>query len=83
MQAVEHMARAGRRVETWEGWVKLREGGRARSLTHAGSFALPRDAMRAAEVARDGMQRAQAHWERNPEYPGASLYFALTFGALT
>jgi hypothetical protein len=70
-------------VETWEGWVKLREGGRAKSLEHAGSFALPRDAERAAIAARDGMQRAQARWDRDPEYPGGALYFALSFAPAT
>jgi hypothetical protein len=81
LEAIGHFARAGRRLETWEGWVKLRDGGRTKSLEHTGSFALPRDAERAAQAARDGMQRAQARWSRDPEYPGAALYFALTFAA--
>ena len=77
------MRAEGRRLENWEGWVKLRDGSRARSLTHAGSFALPREPQRAADTARDGMQRAQARWDRDPEYPGAELYFALSFGETT
>ena len=83
MRAIEHMAGAGHRVEAWEGWVKLRDGGRAKSLTHSGSFSLPRDAQRAADVARDGLRRAQARWDRDPEFPNAALYFALTFGPVT
>ena len=74
---------AGRRIESWEGWVKMRDGGRTRSLAHAGSFALPREPERAAQVAREGMQAAQTHWNRNPEYPGATLHFALTFVPVT
>jgi hypothetical protein len=80
-QALDHLTRQGRRVECWEGWVKLHEGGRTRSLAHGGSFALPKDAARAAETAVAGMRRAQDTWQRHPEYPGASLYFELTFGA--
>jgi hypothetical protein len=83
LEAIAHFARAGRPVQTWEGWVKMRDGGRARSLAHAGSFALPRDPDRAAQVAREGMDRSRARWERAPEYPGAALYFALTFGPAT
>jgi hypothetical protein len=83
LEAIAHFQRAGRRLETWEGWVQLRDGGRARSLEHTGSFALPRDAERAAATAREGMQRAQARWARDPEYPGAALYFALTFAPVT
>jgi len=70
-------------VETWEGWVKMRDGGRARSLAHAGSFALPKDPERAAVGAREGMDASRARWERDPEYPGAELYFALTFAPPT
>ena len=83
LQAIDHMARAGRRVQTWEGWVKLPDGGRARSLAHAGSFALPREVDRAATTTRDGLQRAQARWDRDPEYPNAKLYFALAFEPVT
>lgn len=61
----------------------MRDGSRAKSLSHAGSFALPRDVQRAADAARDGMQRAQTRWDRNPEYPNATLYFGLTFGPAT
>lgn len=61
----------------------MRDGGRARSLAHGGSFALPRDPQRAAEVAGSAMRRAQDRWNRDPEYPGAQLYFGLAFGPLT
>ena len=83
IEAIDHFARAGRRLESWEGWVKMRDGGRARSLAHSGSFALPGEAQRAAEAARTGMQHAQARWDRNPEYPNATLYFGLTFARAT
>jgi hypothetical protein len=83
VRAIEHLAANGRRLQSWEGWVRMRDGSRARSLTHAGSFALPRDAGRAVEVARTGMERAQARWDRDPEYPNAQLFFALTFEPLT
>lgn len=81
MQAIQHLTEHGRRLENWEGWVRLRDGSRAKSLAHSGSFALPRDAARAAERATAAMRTAHAAWERNPEYPGATLYFGLTFGA--
>lgn len=61
----------------------MRDGGRARSLTHSGSFALPCDTHRAVEAARAGMQRAQARWDRDPEYQNAALYFGLTFAPPT
>jgi hypothetical protein len=77
--AIAHMTQTGRRLENWEGWVKLRDGGRTRSLQHAGSFALSRDAARAADTAVAGIRRAAEHWARNPEYPGAELFFGLTF----
>jgi hypothetical protein len=77
LHAVEHLARAGRRIETWEGWVWFPDGGRTRSLAHPGPFALPMDPERAAAVARDGMAQAAAAWARSPEYPGATLTFYL------
>lgn len=79
LAAIAHMVQQGRRLENWEGWVKLRDGGRTRSLQHSGSFALPPDAGRAAETATRAIARATEHWARNPEYPGAELYFGLTF----
>src|SRR5688572_14351497 len=79
MRAIDEHAAQGRRIENWEGWVKLREGGKAKSLTHGGSFALSRDIARAAATAKSGIERARAHWQRDPEYPGAELWFGLTF----
>lgn len=79
LAAIAHLTQHGRRVENWEGWVKLRDGTRAKSLMHGGSFALSRDPARAAATATSAIQKAQAHWERNPEFPGANLYFSLTF----
>lgn len=81
IEAVAHLTQNGRRLEGWEGWVRLRDGGRAKSLSHGGSFALPRDPARAAESASAAMRRADAGWKRNPEYSDAQLYFGLTFGA--
>lgn len=83
LEALEHLSRAPRCLESWEGWVRLQDGSRAKSLTHSGSFALPREPQRAAEIARAGMRRAQEHWDRNPEYPGARLYFSLSFRSTT
>jgi hypothetical protein len=80
LEAIEHLTNAGRRVIAWEGWVKFRDGTRAKSLGHGGSFALPRDATKAAEVAKAGIAKAQERWNRDPEYFGATLYFGLTFG---
>ena len=79
LAAIAHMTQHGRRLENWEGWVRLRDGGRTRSLQHAGSFALPADAAGAAEKGAAGIRRAAEHWARNPEYAGAELYFGLTF----
>jgi hypothetical protein len=81
LQAITLLTGRGRRLENWEGWVKMRDGGRARSLAHSGSFALSADPARAAETAAAGITRAHARWQRDPEYPGAALYFGLTFGA--
>ena len=81
VEAIAHLTRQGRRLDSWEGWVKLRDGTRAKSLAHGGSFALSRDPARAAASGTEAIKKAQIFWERNPEYPGAELYFALTFGA--
>jgi hypothetical protein len=79
LNVLAHFAAQGRRLEAWEGWVKMKDGGRSRSLAHGGSFALPRDPARAVETATAAMRKAQATWQRIPEYPGASLFFELTF----
>ena len=80
LQAIAHVTQSGRRLENWDGWVRFRDGTRAKSLTHGGSFALPRDPARAAQTATAAIRRAQMMWARNPEYPNASLFFGLTFG---
>ena len=82
IQAIEHLSQHGRRLENWEGWVRMRDGTRAKSLGYTGSFALSRDPSRAAETAIAAMRSTSASWDRNPEYPGATLYFALSFGAV-
>jgi len=81
LQALAHLARDGWRLECWEGWVKMRDGGRAKSLAHSGSFALPNDVARAAEVGSAGIRKSAETWKRTPEYPGATLYIELTFGS--
>jgi hypothetical protein len=82
LQVIAYLTERGRRLEQWEGWVRMRDGGRAKSLTHGGSFALSRDPARAAEAASAAIRKAHAFWERNPEYPGATLCFGLTFGTV-
>jgi hypothetical protein len=79
LEAIAQATKNGQRLINWEGWVQMRDGTRAKSLSHGGSFALPRDATRAAETATAGMRRALETWRRNPEYPGAELHFGLTF----
>lgn len=79
LAAIDHLTNDGRRIENWEGWVKMRDGGRAKSLSHGGSFALPPDPSRAAATAKAGITRAHERWQRSPEYTGAELYFGLTF----
>jgi hypothetical protein len=80
VQAIAILTQNGRRLENWEGWVKLRDGSRAKSLAHSGSFALSPDPARAAATATAAIEKAQARWARDPEFTGAELYFALTFG---
>lgn len=77
-RAIEHLRNSGRRLESWEGWVKFADGTRTRSLRHPGSFVLPIDGARAAAVAVEHIRKAQETWDRSPEYPGAALYFCLT-----
>ena len=79
LKAIAEHAEQGRLLESWEGWVKFRDGTKAKSLSYGGSFALPRDVGRAAATAKSGIERAQAHWARDPEYPGAELWFGLSF----
>jgi hypothetical protein len=77
-RAIEHLGKAGRRLEAWEGWVKFADGSRTHSLRHPGSFVLPADGARAAAVTLESIRKAQSVWDRTPEYPGAALYFCLT-----
>lgn len=79
LEAIDHLTNAGHRLENWEGWVRLPDGGRAKSLSHSGSFALSTDPKRAAESGKAGISRARDRWQRDPEYPGAELYFGLSF----
>lgn len=79
LTAIDLLSANGRRIENWEGWVKMRDGARAKSLSYGGSFALPSEPPRAAETAKAGITRAHQRWQRDPEYPGAELYFGLTF----
>jgi hypothetical protein len=81
LAAIDALTANGRCIENWEGWVRFRDGTRAKSLSHGGSFALPSDPKRAAETATAGIRRACATWQRNPEYPGAELFYALSFSA--
>jgi hypothetical protein len=79
LAAIAHLTQHGRRLESWEGWVRFRDGTRAKSLSHGGSFALSRDPARAAEIASAAIKRAKGLWDRNPEYPDAALYYGLYF----
>ena len=81
IQAVSKAAEQGVRIENWEGWIRLHDGSRVRSLEHGGSFALARDPARAAQQATEAMRHAQARFEREPEYPDSLIYFRLTFAA--
>jgi len=76
--ALDHLGRAGLRIESWEGWVRLADGTRTKSLMHQGSFALPLDAAASITSAREMISQAQRRWDRAPEYQGGELYFKLT-----
>ena len=78
LAALDHLGRAGMRIESWEGWVRLADGTRTKSLMHQGSFALPLDAAASITTARDMLSEAQRRWDRAPEYLGGELYFKLT-----
>lgn len=78
LAALDHLGRAGLRIESWEGWVRLADGTRTKSLMHQGSFALPLDAAASITSAREMISQAQRRWDRTPEYQGAELYFKLT-----
>jgi hypothetical protein len=71
LAALDHLDHAGLRIESWEGWVRLVDGTRTKSLMHQGSFALPLDAS-------ESIVQAQRRWDRAPEYNGGELYFKLT-----
>jgi hypothetical protein len=78
LTALDHLGRAGLRIESWEGWVRLADGTRTKSLLHQGSFALPLDAAESVSSAREMIMQAQRRWDRGPEYAGGELYFKLT-----
>ena len=78
LSALDHLGRAGLRIESWEGWVRLADGTRTKSLMHQGSFALPLDASASVTTAREMITEAQKRWDRSPEYGGGELYFKLS-----
>ena len=78
LAALEHLERAGLRVESWEGWVRLADGTRTKSLLHQGTFALPLDAAASVATAREMIGHAQRRWDRSPEYAAGELYFKIT-----
>ena len=80
LKLIAERAAQGVTLENWEGWVKLRDGTRTKSLDIQGSFALSRDPARAADAAKAGIEKARAQWERRPEHPGAELLIGLSFG---
>ena len=79
LEALDILAAQGRVLESWDVWMVLPNGSRVKSLSHGGSFALPREPKRAAEKARAGIEATQARWDRDPEYPTAVLHFALNY----
>jgi hypothetical protein len=79
LKLIAERAAQGICLENWEGWVKLRDGTRAKSLDVQGSFALSRDPARAAATATAGIERAWAQWQRRPEHPGAELLIGVSF----
>jgi hypothetical protein len=79
LKEIADRASHGVRLENWEGWILFSSGMRAKSLSVSGSFALSGDAARAAASATEGIKRARAQWQRDPEYPGAELLFGLAF----
>jgi hypothetical protein len=78
LAALDHLDRAGLRIESWEGWVRLTDGTRTKSLMHMGSFALPLEASASITTTREMIAQAQRRWDRAPEYAGGELYFKLT-----
>jgi hypothetical protein len=78
LAALDHLERGGLRVESWEGWVRLADGTRTKSLSHQGTFALPLDPSTSVTTVREMIGQAQRRWERSPEYVGAELYFKIT-----
>ena len=79
LKLIAERAAQGICLENWEGWVKLRDGTRTKSLDVQGSFALSRDPARAAATATAGIQRAHEQWLRRPEHPNAELLIGLSF----
>jgi len=80
VRAIDALTKDGMRLERWEGIVVTATGARMKSLEHGGSFALSADGARAAQSAVEGIRRAQATWDRRPEFERATLHVALTFG---
>src|SRR5688500_19949899 len=80
LAALDHLGRAGLRIESWEGWVRLADGTRTKSLMHQGSFALPLAASGSITTARERISQAQQRWDGSPEYPAAALHFRLPTG---
>lgn len=79
--AVAHLAANGRRIESWEGWVRTASGSATRSFVHTGTFALPLDVEGAARQVLEGIAAADARWSRAPELEDATLHFGLVVAA--
>ncbi len=76
-------------VIAWEGWIRYPDGRVGHSAKHQGSFDFQPEegephlqaVQRAAEPAKQTIAEAKTEWDREPEVPGASLYFCITYEA--
>jgi len=86
LQAIDIVTRQGAVVFCWEGWLELADGGHTHSPTHQGILEIAQAqgeqyesyAERAASAVRTSIAASQERWCREPEFPGAKLYYCLS-----
>ena len=78
LAAIDHLARTGRRILGWEGWLRWPDGRVGHSARHQGTVGLSGlGGSEAAAFCCEAIALAQTEWDSSPEVPGASLYFCI------
>jgi hypothetical protein len=79
LEAVDLLEAKGILILGWEGWLAYQDGGRGHSGRHQGTVSLDQlSVAESASLVRRTIANAYKAWLKEPEYPGAQLYFCIT-----